>query len=74
MVTDGSQPIGNGVGSALEARIVWLLKRDARIPLDLEKSALQCAQNIFKMMGIKDGAKKQLKCLIRARLTKKWKR
>src|SRR3989344_2426300 len=37
IITDGKQPIGNGIGPALEARdVLWLLKRDPRRPLDLE--------------------------------------
>ncbi|MEK6942482.1 MAG: AMP phosphorylase [Nanoarchaeota archaeon] len=72
MVTDGSQPIGNGVGPALEAKdVVWLLKRDARRPLDLEKKCVAMCANIFKMMGIKDGAKKAVEMLDSGKAYKK---
>lgn len=55
MITDGSEPIGNGIGPALEARdVLWLLKRDKRRPLDLEKKSVLMAEEIFKMVGIKD--------------------
>jgi AMP phosphorylase len=55
MITDGSEPIGNGIGPALEARdVLWLLKRDKRRPLDLEKKCINMAEEIFKMAGIKD--------------------
>ena len=59
ILTDGSQPIGNGIGPALEARdVLWLLKRDEKRPMDLEKKSIHMAAEIFKMVGIKDGRKK----------------
>ncbi|MBI2647532.1 thymidine phosphorylase, partial [Candidatus Woesearchaeota archaeon] len=64
MTTDGSQPIGNGVGPALEARdVLWLLKRDPRRPLDLEKKCLVMCANIFNIIGLKNGYKKALELL-----------
>src|SRR3989338_6117539 len=64
IITDGSQPIGNGIGPALEARdVLWLLKRDPRRPLDLERKCLYMCANIFEMVGIKDGHKKALSIL-----------
>lgn len=59
ILTDGRQPIGNGIGPALEARdVLWLLKRDPRRPLDLEKKCLMICADIFNMVGLKDGYKK----------------
>lgn len=64
MITDGRQPIGNGIGPALEARdILWLLKRDPRRPLDLEKKCLIMCGKIFTMIGVKNGYKKALDIL-----------
>ena len=61
MITDGSQPIGNGIGPALEARdVLWLLKRDFRRPIDLEKKCLSMCAAIFNMVGVKDDYKKAL--------------
>src|SRR3989338_6494291 len=61
LVTDGTQPIGNGIGPALEARdVIWLLKRDPRRPLDLEKKCLIMCANVLALVGIKDGYKKAL--------------
>lgn len=61
IITDGRQPIGNGIGPCLEARdVLWLLKRDPRRPLDLEKKCLMMCANIFSMVGIKNGYKKAL--------------
>ncbi len=59
IITDGSQPIGNGIGPALEARdVLYVLERDKRRPLDLEKKSLMMAGLLLKMAGIKEGFKK----------------
>lgn len=59
ILTDGRQPIGNGIGPALEARdVLWLLKRDPRRPLDMEKKCLAMCANIFSMVGLKEGYRK----------------
>ena len=64
LITDGTQPIGNGIGPALEARdVLWLLKRDPRRPIDLEKKCLMMCANVFNMVGLKDGYKKALQIL-----------
>lgn len=64
LITNGQQPIGNGIGPALEARdILWLLKRDPRRPLDLENKCLMMCANIFNMVGLKDGYKRALEIL-----------
>jgi len=64
MLTDGRQPIGNGIGPALEARdVLWLLKRDPRRPMDLEKKCLMMCAKIFNMVGIRNGHEKALKIL-----------
>lgn len=61
LITDGTQPIGNGIGPALEARdVLWLLKRDPRRPIDLEKKCLLMCEQIFSMIEHKDGYKKAL--------------
>ncbi len=74
IITDGSQPIGNGIGPALEARdVLWLLSRDKRRPLDLEKKCVAMAYEIFKMVGIKEGKKKVLKILNSGRAYNKMK-
>jgi AMP phosphorylase len=64
IITEGSQPIGNGIGPALEARdVLWLLKRDKQRPLDLEKKCIDMVCEIFKMIGIKEGKNKTLEIL-----------
>ena len=64
LLTDGSQPIGNGIGPALEARdVLWLLKRDPRRPLDLERKCLKMCAEIFNMVGVKNSYKRALEIL-----------
>ncbi len=59
IVTDGSQPIGYGVGPALEAEdVLAVLRNDSRAPADLRKKALMMAGILLDMTGkSKDGAK-----------------
>ena len=72
LITDGKQPIGNGIGPALEARdVLWLLKRDPRRPLDLENKCLLMASEMFNMVGIKNGRKKALEILDSGKAYKK---
>tara|TARA_Y100000310_G_scaffold33096_1_gene31310 strand:- start:3482 stop:4972 length:1491 start_codon:yes stop_codon:yes gene_type:complete len=64
ILTDGRQPIGNGVGPALEARdVLWVLKQDSKRPRDLEKKSLMMAGKILEMVGQKSGLRKATKIL-----------
>ncbi|RMF07057.1 hypothetical protein D6764_00715 [Candidatus Woesearchaeota archaeon] len=52
VVTDGSQPIGNGIGPALEARdVLYVLRNDYRQPFDLRDKALMLAGLLLEMAG-----------------------
>jgi len=52
VLTDGSQPIGNGIGPLLEARdILYILTRNNKRPLDLEKKALIIAGKLLEIGG-----------------------
>jgi putative thymidine phosphorylase len=52
IMTDGRQPIGNGIGAALEARdVLWLLKNDERAPADLRRKSLMLAGTMLEMAG-----------------------
>jgi putative thymidine phosphorylase len=52
IITNGSEPIGNGIGPALEARdCVWLLQGDARAPKDLLKKSLKMAGMLLEFTG-----------------------
>ena len=73
MITDGTKPIGNGIGPCLEARdILWVLKRDSRRPKDLEEKCLIMAAEIFKMVGIKNGYHKAANILNSGKAYKKF--
>ena len=52
VLTDGSQPIGNGVGPALELNdIIRVLDPKKKGPIDLEKKSLFLAGEIFELTG-----------------------
>lgn len=49
IITDGSQPIGNGIGPALEARdVLWVLQNHENAPQDLKRKSLMMAAEIMK--------------------------
>ena len=54
-ITDGSQPIGRGVGPALEARDVSkVLAGDADAPADLREKSLMLAARVLGLGGVAD--------------------
>lgn len=51
-ITDGLQPVGRGIGPALEARdVLAVLRRQADAPDDLRRRALRLAGDILEMGG-----------------------
>lgn len=53
MMTDGTQPVGRGIGPALEASdILAVLKRDKDAPQDLRERALLLAAKIIEIGGM----------------------
>jgi len=61
IITNGSQPIGNGIGPALEAKdILHILKRDPESPKDLEEKAIKMADYLFRLTKTKASAKEIL--------------
>lgn len=51
-ITDGSQPVGNGIGVNLEARdCLWVLRQDTQRPRDLETRSLLLAGRLFEFVG-----------------------
>ena len=49
VVTDGTQPVGRGIGPALEARdVLAVLRREADAPADLRERALQLAGAVLE--------------------------
>ncbi|MEM2916193.1 MAG: AMP phosphorylase [Candidatus Woesearchaeota archaeon] len=52
MITQGSEPIGNGIGPVLEARdCLWVLKNDSRAPQDLRRKSLEMAAIALEFAG-----------------------
>ncbi len=49
VLTDGSQPIGNGIGPVLEARdVMAVLRNEATAPADLREKSLQIAGSLLE--------------------------
>ncbi|MBI4141457.1 AMP phosphorylase [Candidatus Woesearchaeota archaeon] len=50
IITDGSQPIGNGIGPSLEARdCLWVLHNDPRGPSDLKQKSVQMSAILLEL-------------------------
>jgi AMP phosphorylase len=62
LFTDGSQPIGNGIGPALEARDVLEVLMN-RGPKDLRDKSVEMAGIMFGMAGIRNGQEKAFEIL-----------
>lgn len=55
--TDGSQPVGRGIGPSLEALdVLAVLKREANAPQDLREKSLMLSAKIFEMAQLQKGA------------------
>lgn len=56
LLTDGSQPVGRGIGPALEARdVLSVLRRETGFPEDLRDRALALAAVLLEMGGAAEG-------------------
>ena len=63
IITPANEPIGNGIGPALEAiDVLKILRREKDAPKDLEKKAVMMADEIFKLTNTKASAKELLDC------------
>lgn len=52
LYTDGSQPVGRGIGPALEARdVLAVLRNEAEQPFDLRERAIQIAAAVLEVGG-----------------------
>lgn len=72
ILTNGSQPIGNGIGPALEAAdVISVLKGDG--PNDLREKALYMATEALKLVGEKSPKEKVLQALESGKAYKKFK-
>lgn len=74
LITDGEQPIGRGIGPALEARdVLWVLQQHPCRPMDLEKKSLMLAAKLMDIAGIKDAKKKATEILASGKAYEKFK-
>ena len=62
IITDGSQPIGRGIGPALEAKdVLTVLRNDPKAPKDLRERALMLAGHMLEFLPtVSKGTGKQL--------------
>lgn len=61
VITDGSEPIGNGIGPALEARdLLWTLLNDSRGSNQLRKKAITMAGALLELVGTASKGKGRL--------------
>lgn len=52
LLTDGSQPIGNGIGPALEATdVIRVLSNDSEAPMDLREKSLYLVGELLELTG-----------------------
>jgi len=64
LYTDGSQPVGNGIGPALEARdVLAVLQNDDGAPQDLKQRAVSMAGAMLEMAAVVEDGKGQEKAL-----------
>ncbi len=64
IITDGSQPIGNGIGVSLECRdVIWCLTGHKNAPKDLIDKSIYMAKTMLEMVGEEDAEKKVLNSL-----------
>ncbi|RTE65985.1 thymidine phosphorylase family protein [Amphritea opalescens] len=55
LYTDGTQPVGNGIGPALEAKdVMAVLQNEPHAPQDLKQRALTMAATMLEMAGVVD--------------------
>ena len=55
VITDGSQPVGRGIGPALEARdVLAVLNNEGTAPADLRERALRLAAELLELSGKAD--------------------
>ena len=61
IITNGMEPIGNGVGPNLEARdVLYILKRHPGAPKDLEEKSIIMADKLLKLAKTKASAREIL--------------
>ena len=74
IITNGEQPIGRGIGPALEAKdvLMVLMQHECR-PMDLEKKSVMLAGKLLDIAGVKNGRKLAKEILTSGKAYKKMK-
>lgn len=76
IITDGAQPVGRGIGPALEAKdVLSVLRNEATAPLDLRDRAIVLAGRLLEMSGMVvngSGSKRALEILVDGTAYKKF--
>ncbi|TAK47821.1 MAG: thymidine phosphorylase family protein [Xanthobacteraceae bacterium] len=73
--TDGTQPVGRGIGPALEARdVLAVLQNSAAAPADLRDRAIALAGEVLELGGIAGGAGRAAEVLRDGRAWRKFQR
>lgn len=71
--TDGTQPIGNGIGPNLEMiDLISVLKNDPRCPEDLKEKSIYLSAEIFELCGVKSPRSKAREILESGKAYKKF--
>ena len=74
IITDGTHPIGNGIGPLLEALdVMYVLRNDPIAPMDLRDKSLKMAGILLEMAGKKKGRKLAAQILDSGQALKKMK-
>ncbi len=73
VLTDGSEPIGNGIGPLLEMRDVIRILSRKNPPKDLEDKSVFLAGKLLEIAGFKNGEKKALEILNSGKALEKFK-
>lgn len=72
--TDGSQPIGNGIGPVLEMKdVLSVLRNEPDAPQDLKNKAVFLASELMNLCGIKDSKEKAREILESGKAFEKFK-
>jgi AMP phosphorylase len=75
VLTDGKQPIGNGIGPILEMKdVLSVLRNEKGAPRDLRKKGIHLSGELLKLAGVKEGKKKAKAALKSGEAYEKFKR
>jgi putative thymidine phosphorylase len=72
VITNGNEPVGNGIGPILEVKdVLYILKNDARGPSDLKNKSLLLAGDILEFIGVGKKSRQMAKEILESGLAYK---